>query len=1116
MTNIILFVGDNILFLAKKKHILFLLILLVCTSGIYGQTVIKGTVQDNITKEPVIGATVALKSTSRGTVTGTDGKFQLEIDDKQVVTILVSFVGYKTEEIIVSDPKEIIIVYLSENVSALNEIVVTALGIKRERNALPYATQNITEQELNKVPSSNFVGSLSGKVAGLKITSSNTLGGSTNVILRGLKSLTQSNQALFVVDGVPFDNTNQSRNGLDLGSTISDINPEDIQSINVLKGAAASALYGSRAVNGVILINTKTGSGKDGKLNIVFNQGFKTGSIDQSTLPTYQTRYGQGKGTYGYSATYPDQSGWFYYRPAFNTNNQPVNIAITNQDLAWGPAYDSSVSVYNWDAFVPGNANYGKATPWVAAQNGKATDYFETPFSSNTSLFINGSDDRSTFKIGYTYNYEKGIVPNSFIKKHVFNFGGSYDLTKKLTVGASINYSNASARNRSSYDYRSANSNIRDFRQWFPSNVDLKAQRADYDRGLNASWNIVAGSYNVKSDEVIKAAYHNNPYWNDYENYNNDTRDRYFGNVYATYDIVDGLQATARISRDSYTQFFENRIAVGSYQTASYGRTDVKFAETNADFLLNYSRKLNENWGVKALAGANIRRTSTQSLSAVTSGGLVVPGLYAISNSVATPAAPQEYDGTKQVNGIFGGFTLNYRNLLTLDATGRWDESSALPKPNNDYFYPAISGNFNFSNLLPQLKWLSFGKLILNYAEVGSDAPVYSIQNTYVAGTAFNGQNIYSTPLTNNNPQLKPERSRNYEAGVETSFLKNRINVDVTYYNSRLNNQITPITPSTATGYSNFYVNGGTIENKGLEVSINIVPVRSSVFSYDFSVNWSKNNNKVISLYGGQSSYTIATYHNSVLLVAEVGKSYGILRGTDYEYLNGQPLVDDEGLYVKSSNRNSDLGKVTPDWIGGITNRFKYKDFSLSFLIDMSKGGNVYSLDMDNASRAGILSETAANNDLGNPLRNSLSEGGGIILPGVKADGTPNNVRIDVSNAQTLGSKLPFGSTNALTAKSYVYDASYIKLREVAFSYSLPKQLFAGRQAIKGVTFTLSGRNLWIIHKNLPYADPEQGAPSTTLTNADPLIYNANASIGYQNAVYPTVREFAFNVKLNF
>lgn len=1064
--------------------------------------------------EPVAGATVRIKGNPASGSSDVSGNFDLKASKGDIVQI--SYLNTLQREFVI-DARDFYPITIEDQENALETVLITtALGIKRDRNTVPYATQQVSSEDLNRTPGNNFIKNLSGKVAGLQITSNNTLGGTNNVILRGFKSLTQTNQALFVVDGVPFDNSNQSRNGVDLGNAASDINPEDIESISVLKGAAAAALYGSRAANGVVLINTKKGLSGKKSVDVVLNQSFQIGSIDQNTLPVYQTRYGQGKGTAGYNAAYPSLSGEFYNVPVIGSGGQPRQVVITNQDLAWGPAYNAGLSVYNWDAFVPGNPNYGKATPWVQSANSRAVDYFQTPIASNTSLSLNSTQERSVFKLGYTNNYERGIAPNSYIRKNVVNFSGSTSLTEKLNVGASVNYSHVLANNRSTYDYRAANTNVRDLRQWVPTNVDYKALRADYDRGYNASWNIVAGSYANETGDVIKAAYHNNPYWNDFENYNNDTRERYFGNIYATYDILKGLHATARISKDGYTQFFENRIAIGSYQTSLYGRTDVKFSELNYDFLLNLDRNLNQDLNLKALLGASIRRTSTESVSASTSGGLVVPGLYSLSNSAAIANAPLEYDGTKQVNGFFGGFTLTYRNYLSLDATGRWDRSSALPKANNSYFYPAVSGSFTFSNLLHSQNWLSFGKLRLNYAEVGNDAPIYSVRNTYTAGTPFNGQTVYSNPLTNNNPDLRPERNKTYEAGLEVSFLKNRINADITYYRSRLTNQITPITPSTATGFTNFYVNGGTTQNQGVEVTLNIVPVKTNDFKWDFTLNWSKNENKVISLYGGQQAYTIASYQNSVQLVAEVGKSYGILRGTDYVYLNGKPLVDANGYYVKSDNRNSDIGSIAPKWIGGITNRFTYKDFALSFLIDGSKGGSVYSLDMDNGSRSGILTETAANNDLGNPLRNPLNQGGGVILDGVTADGKPNTIRIDVSDANKLGSKLPFGSTNALTAKSYVYDASYLKLREVAVAYTLPKRLFVNARAIKGATFTLSGRNLWIIHKNLPYADPEQGSPSTTLTNTDPIIYNPNASIGYQNAVFPSVREFAFNVRLTF
>lgn len=1093
------------------KYKLLLVIFAVFSINAYSQTAVKGYVLDQ-KHEPIIGASVGVKSTAIGGFTNSEGFFSLQVSDPSAVNLLISMVGYRPQEIVVADAGEPVTATLVENVNVLNEVVVTALGLERDKSRLAYATQKISSGDLNRVPSTSLASSLSGKVAGLQITSANTLGGTNNVILRGFKSLTQSNQALFVVDGIPVDNSSLNTNGLDLGSTISDINPDDIESVNVLKGAAASALYGSRAVNGVILINTKKGT-KNSRLSVTVNQGVKIGVADNKTLPKYQTSYGQGKGSYGKNAVDP----WFYYQPAFNTDGADAYIVITNQDLAWGPAYDANKSVYTWESFVPGGANYGKTSPWVAASDHKASDYFESPISTNTSVYINGGTDKSTYKVGYSYDKNNGITPNSFLTKHNFNFRWSRELIQNLTFETSVNYSKSNARNRSAYDYRSGNSNVRDLRQWTPSNVSYGALKNAYNRGYNASWNIVAGSYDVKSDGVIKAAYHNNAYWNDYENYNNDGRDRYYGNVSLSYRVIDDLKILARVSHDSYNQLSEDRVAVGSIATAKYYRSNSEYKENNYDLLLDYRKELSNKFNISALLGGTIRRTNLNSITASTSGGLVVPGLYALSNSKEQVSAPTEFVGTKQVNSVFGGATVIYNNLITFDVTGRWDKASTLPSNNNSYFYPAISGGFIFSSLLDNLTWLDFGKIRLNYAEVSSDAPFYSVKNTYVAGSPFNGQSVFSVPSVNNNPDLKPERNRSYELGLEAALLDNRINVDITYYQSRLYDQIIPVSVSSASGYSSFYVNGGTIQNRGVEVSLNVAPVQTPDFGYDFTLNWSKNNNKVISLYGGQLSYTIAQYHNSVQLVAEVGQPYGILRGSDYEYLNGEPLVDENGYYVKkSSNANSNLGKISPDWIGGITNRFRYKDFTFSFLIDVSKGGNVYSLDMDNGSRSGILAHTAASNDLGNPLRSPISDGGGIVLPGVKADGTANDVRIDVSDAQKLGTKLPFGSTNALTAKSYVYDASYVKLREVAFAYNLPQKLFGNASIIKGITLSVSGRNLWIIHKNLPYADPEQGSPSTTLTSSAPLVYNSNASIGYQNAVYPSIKEFAFNAKINF
>lgn len=1100
----------------KNLKLITSLIFILISQTIVAQTFsIKGTVTAKSTGEPLSSVTVVDQQNNNATITDANGNFTLEVPDKSILTF--SSVGYKSLKINIDRNNTSVNVLLEQDDDVLNEVVVTALGIQRKKSSLAYATQQISSDELNRTPTTNFVNNLSGKIAGLQVTSSNTLGGSSNVILRGFKSLTQSNQALFVVDGVPFDNSNQSANGYDLGNVASDINPDDIESVNVLKGAAASALYGSRAANGVIVITTKKGRSSHDGLGITVNQGIQIGTVDKSTLPKYQTEYGQGHGSAGYNSSYPDQTGFFYYTPAVGSNGQPVNIVQTDWDLVWGPAYNPDILAYNWNAFSPGNANFGKATPWVAANNHEPTDFFTTPITNITSIYVNGGGDKGTFKAGYTNNYEKGILPNSHIEKSQFNFGATYNITDKLAIGGVVYYIDETGLNRDSYDFRATNSIVRDFRQWWPTNVDLKEQKDDYfNTRTNDTWNWLGGYTTAAIDNIPPAAYHNNPYWILYENYNNDARQRYFGNINLNYKLTDYLSLMARISRDSYDQLFETRIAVGSYQTPAYTKYRGSFAETNYDVLINFNKDISKDLNLKALLGGNVRKNLNTSDYASTNGGLVVPHYYALSNSLKTPAAPTEVYAEKEVDGVFAGATLGYREILTLDATIRRDQSSALPKNNNAYYYPSVSGNFIFSKLFTSLSWLSYGKLRANYAEVGNDAPVYSLQNTYTAGTPFNSQTIFYYTSTNNNQNLVPEKNRTYEAGLEAALLDNRVGFDVTYYHSTLINQIMPVSPSTATGFTSFYVNGGTVQNQGVEVTLNVAPVRTKNILWNVIINWSKNENKVISLYGGQPTYTIATLQNSIQLVAEVGKSYGILRGTDYEYLNGQRLIGTDGYPVKSANTKSDIGNINPDWTGGITNTINYKNLSLSFLVDFKHGGDVYSLDMDYGSWAGVYAETAGKNDLGHPLRNPLDEGGGIILQGVTADGKPNKVRVDAYDINKDGSKFPFSSVNSLAAKSYVYDASYIKLREVALAYSIPLHTSDKAGFIKGIDLFLTGRNLWIIHKNLPYSDPEQGEASTTLSSSAPIIFNPNATIGYQSGAYPNVRQYAFNVKLKF
>jgi outer membrane receptor protein involved in Fe transport len=685
------------------------------------------------------------------------------------------------------------------------------------------------------------------------------------------------------------------------------------------------------------------------------------------------------------------------------------------------------------------------------------------------------------------------------------NFGATYAATDRLTLGGTINYVGETGTGRNYYIYAgSSGGPMNDFRQFWATNIDLHALKHDYFASkANETWNWNGGYATNKAGNLAKPAFHNNPYFALYENYNNDSRTRFFGNANANYKMTDYLNMVARISQDRYDQLVEMRTAVGSAGTPSYYRYNGSFAETNYDLIFNLDKNLTSDLNLKALLGGNVRQQDISSISAITNGGLVIPHFYALSNSLKTPNAPSEYYARKETNSVFGGVTFTYKDMVTLDGTLRRDQSSTLPKANNTYYYPAVSTSFTFSKLLQDLNWLSYGKVRANYSLVGGDAPVYSTMNTFVPGTNFNGQPEFTYTTTNNNINLKPETNHNYEFGLEASFLHNRLGFDVTYYHSRMIDQIMPITPSTATWFNNFYVSGGTVQNSGVELMVNLVPLKTTDWTWSMNLNWTKNQSRVISLYGGQPSYVITSLQNSMQLVAEVGSAYGILRGTDYQYLNGRPLIDANGKPVLNTNKKSDIGNINPDWLGGISNTISYKNLAFSFLIDIREGGKVYSLDMDYGSTSGLYPETAGFNANGKSVRSPLADGGGIVLPGVTADGKPNQTRFDASDINT--GNFPFGSVNGImAARSYVYDASYIKLREVALTWSLPKKTIAKIGFLKGLDLSLTSRNPWIIHKNLPYNDPEQGQAS------------GNASMGFQTGAYPSIKTFGCNVKLKF
>jgi TonB-linked SusC/RagA family outer membrane protein len=1095
----------------KKISLLLAFLGFIGLQVVFAQTrEISGVVTSGEDGSSIPGASVVVKGTTLGTVTDMEGKFVLKIP-ASAKALLVTFVGMNSAEVPITGSGNYAIKLKSENI-AVNEVVVTALGISREKKSLGYASQSVKGDDISTVKSSNFMNSLSGKVSGVQIKKNTNMGGSTNVVLRGNKSLTGNNQVLYVVDGVPINNQigsagtqNQGTVGYDYGNAASDINSDDIESINILKGSAATALYGSRASAGVIMIVTKKGSAKNKGIGVTVNSNITVGSIDKSTFPTYQNQYGAGYGPY-YG---PDGDGPFDKRNANGGSTGALfDWVPVTEDASYGAKFDGH-PVYGWYSVDKQSPWYGQPKPWSAAKNGPIT-FFETPVSKTNTISIDNSTENGSARLSYTNNNSNGLMPNSSLKKDNFSLSGTWKITDRLTASGSANYTHQTAIGRNSTGY---NDNIlSSMRQWMETNTDYKDLKTIYNlTKRNISWNYDSSLQGVP-------IYWDNPYFTRYQNYETDGRNRFIGNMALTYKITDWLSAFGRVSADSYNNYQEERRAVGSVPTtfglgtpmptvgSGYLRRDITFSEYNYDFMLNINKNFGSDINVKGVLGATERRTNYATLTASTNGGLSVPGIYSLQNSVAPLVFPQEYNSRIGVRGLYASVSLSYKNMLYLDGTFRQDYASTLPVKNNTYYYPSVTGSYIFSEMFKP-EWLSFGKVRLNYAQVGNLAGFDQLLDKYVVNTPFNGAN-YALPNTKSNPDLKSESTTSIEAGLEMKFLKDRVGFDVAVYKTNSKDQIMPVTMSQTTGYNYMYVNAGEIENKGVEVSLNLVPVQSKSFRWDINVNFAKNVNKVLSLYPGISNLQLGSFQGNVTLNATVGQPYGVLKGTDYTYdANGNKILSaTTGKPVKSATADKVIGNVNPDWTGGIHNSFTYKNVSLSFLIDIQKGGSVYNLDMYYGLSSGLYPETAGTNDLGNPVRDAVvgtpgaydAKSGGYIIPGVNVVNgvsTPNKTRVKATTYAGWGYAVE-------PNKAFIYDAGYVKLREVSLSYNVPA-LWVSKIGLKGVVLSAVGSNLWIISKHLPYADPESGLAAGNVQ-------------GYSIGSLPSTRDYGFNIKLNF
>jgi TonB-linked SusC/RagA family outer membrane protein len=1081
---------------AKYNLILALLLMLITQISFAQEQPVSGVVSDQ-SGAPIPGVNVLVKGTSNSTQTDLDGKFKISASKSQ--TLVFSFLGMKTKEVLASTSS--LNVTLTDDSVELQSVVVTALGITREKKSLGYATQEVKAADLKSgTANGNFLNDLSGKVAGVSVRRNNNFGGSTNLVSRGIKSLTGNNQMLIVIDGVPINNSNTNstsqRNGrgttFDYGNAAADINPEDIESVNVLKGAAASALYGYQAGNGVLMITTKKGKSTKG-MGVTFSTEAVTGSIDKSTFIKYQDKYGAGYGLY-----YGPNEDSYFNEADINGDGVVDFLVPFTEDASYGAPFDNSM-VYQWDAFTPYSPNFGKKTAWKNADNGPIT-FFQAPVSLNNTISLEGSDAKSSYLVTISNLFQSGLMPNSEIKKNNISTKFTHQFTDKLTATVFANYIQQNTVGRNSTGY---NDNIMsNFRQWWQTNVDVKSLQEVYNNsgGQNVTWNI-------KSPTNSTPAYWDNPYFQRNKNYQNDGRSRFVGYSKLDYKINNWLSSTFRASTDTYSEIQEERRTVGSIaaefginrldETSGYQRFNRNYSENNFDLLFNFKKNINDDISFNGLVGGTINRINVNTILASTQGGLVIPGIYSLQNSNIA-VRPIDAESRQGINSYYGQVSFGYKNLVYLDGTVRRDAYSTLPKSDNAVVYPSVSSSFIFSNLLKNYTWLSYGKLRANFAQVGNGAPGQALNDTYAKYDPYDTANLYATPTVKNNPDLKPTITSNYELGLEMSFLDRKIGVDLGVYRSLSTDQIFQVPFSTATGYSSKFINAGSIENKGIELQLNGSIISTKDLKWDIYVNWATNKNEVVSLKEGIENLQLGSFQGGVTINAAVGQPYGLIRGTDFTYLNGQRVVGANGRYAINSNSNNVIGDINPDWTGGVRNKVTYKDISLSFLIDMQKGGDIFSLDRSYGLATGLYDETAGLNDLGNPIRNSIADGGGVILPGVQADGSQNTVRTPSPEF--------YGNVDGYRRKpnkAFVYDASFVKLREVAITYNFPSKL-SKKLLVQDMKFSIVGTNLWIIDKNLPDADPESGLGS------------GNLSSGYSVGSLPTTRNIGCNLTIKF
>lgn len=1054
-----------------KQSLLF--VLLMCMAVLTrAQT---KTVSGKVTlpeNEDAPGVNILVKGSNVGTVTKADGTYQINVPNRGG-TLVFSFIGYKTKEVEVGNQSSINVALEADLVN-LSEVVVTANAIVREKKELGYAVSTVGGMELTKARDPNLLNSLAGKVAGVRITQqSGTVGGSSRVMIRGANSISSASEPLFVVDGMPISNSSFNNSetdivtgGVDVGNRAGDLNPDDIETMTVLKGAAASALYGSRARNGVIVITTKRGKQGAKKMNITVNSSYRTDNVLR--VPELQTEYAQG------------------------------NLGVYNPQLGngWGPKISSITG--------PIKDYKGEDVQGLKAYPQNWRNFFQSGHTTINSISLDGANDQGDYRIGYTNLRQIGTVPGSELSRHSFAINGGKKITDKLTSRAWVNYVRTTSDGRPQQGSNTTNI-IATILAGTPVTVDINELRNNL--FAPATQAVPTGWTGDLARSIDLNGVQNNPYFVTAFNRFSNSVDRVYGGTSLGYDVTPWFNITGRVGTDFFT---ENRRSVTRKGTrgrlnGQFETNDIFERELQTDILGTVTRKISKDWSFKGIVGHQFNQRTIRR-SRLLSEGLNIDQLYTFANAQSN--VPSNFFSRREIFGVYGDFSFDYKNYLFLNVTGRNDWSSTLPVNNNSYFYPSASVSFVLTEAFQN--WgivkndiLSYAKLRANYANVGSDEDPYQLSFTYnpltqasdiytfnilypIGGaSAFGATNVL--PPTD----LRPQQQTSYEFGAEMKFLGGRVGLDLTYYKTLNYDQIISIAVPQSTGYSARRLNVGEISNRGLEAMLTVTPIRTrSGARWDMAFNFNRNINRVESLAPGLNEFIVTSGDGfGIFIAARPGETFNIQGVGWLRDPNGNIIINPTtGLRTPGPRKL--LGPIYPDWTLGINNSFSFKGFDFNFLVDIRKGGVINSQTVSIVRGSGLAAETAVNDRTP------------FIDPGVirNADGTfrPNDKA--VASVQQYWSQLD----NSVSPENNIFDGSYSKLREVRLAYNFPKSL-VNKTPFGSIALGIEGRNLWIISSKVPHIDPEANVLGTGLIGE-----------GLERGSIPSSRTVGANLRVTF